>query len=190
MLKKIAVFCGSNKGLNSKYTQESTQLARALLKRNITLVYGGATIGLMRVLADEYFRQNGKLIGIMPGFLQDKNIFEEGLTEAISVQTMGERKEKMESMADGFIAMPGGYGTLDEIFEVLVSQQLDHHSKPIGLFNVSGYFNHLIEFLEHMVSEQFLKPENFQNLIISDQAEYLLDKMIVFKPVKAAKWIN
>ena len=190
MLKKIAVFCGSNKGLHSKYTRESTQLASALLKRDITLVYGGATVGLMSVLAEEYFRQKGKLIGIMPGFLQDKNIFEKGLTEAVSVQTMGERKEKMESLADGFIAMPGGYGTLDEIFEVLVSQQLEHHSKPIGLFNISGYFDHLIKFLKHTVSEQFLKSENFQNLIISDQAEELLNRMIDFKPLKAAKWIN
>jgi len=181
MIEKVAVFCGSNNGNKQAYVHGAKLLGMALLKRNITLVYGGATVGLMKVLANEFFKENGKLIGIMPEFLQRKNIFQKGLTESVTVQSMSERKEKMESLSDGFIAMPGGYGTLDEISEMMVLQQMGHFNKPIGIYNIEGYFDHFMSYIEHMVDNKFLQPESFKDLIISENANELLDKMISYK---------
>jgi uncharacterized protein (TIGR00730 family) len=190
MIKTICVFCGSSTGGNDQYREAAKLLARGLLDDGITLVYGGANVGLMRVLADTMLEGKGKVIGIMPRALVEKEVAHDNLTEMHIVEGMQERKAMMADLSDAFIALPGAYGTFDEIFEVLTWNQLGIVDKPIGLLNVDGYFDPMIAMLDHAVKEKFLRPEHRSILQIDSLYRPLLEKLNAFRPVVAQKWIE
>ncbi len=189
-MKSICVFCGSSSGNNLIYKREVALFGKLLAEQNITLVYGGGKVGLMGVIADSVLNHGGKCIGIMPKSLNDLEITHDNLTELFIVDTMQERKSMMAELSDGFIAIPGGFGTLDELSEALTYSQLRIYDKPIGLFNINGYFDHLLVFLDHMVNERFVREEHRENIIISDDAQQLLTKLNNYHPVHIDKWIK
>ncbi len=189
-MKSICVFCGSNSGSNSIYKEAAIQLARYLAGRNIKLVYGGGSIGLMGAISEAVLQQGGQVIGIIPKFLAEKELAQTNVTHLHIVDSMHERKALMAELSDGFIALPGGIGTLEELFEVYTWGQLGLHIKPCGLLNINGYYNHLISFLHHMVGEQFLKPINLDMLLIDQTPEGLLEKMAGYQSPKVNKWIE
>ena len=165
-------------------------LGKRLADENIALVYGGAKIGLMGAVADAVLKGGGKVTGVLPSFLRAKEIAHDGLTELIIVSSMHERKMKMNELCDGVIALPGGFGTLEELFEMLTWAQLGLHQKPIGLLNTNGFYNSLIEFINSMATKGFVKDINLQMLIISDDIDDLLDKMKRYKAPIVGKWIS
>src|ERR1700751_4781424 len=160
MMKSIAVFCGSSLGTEEIYAAQAKLLGQLFAKENIILVYGGAKYGLMGVIADEVLNNGGKVIGILPHFLRNREAAHERLSELILVDTMHERKIEMFELCDGIIALPGGFGTLDELFEIITWAQLGLHKKPIALLNVDGFYDSLIELIEKMVAKGFVKEEN------------------------------
>jgi len=188
-MKRICVYCGSSPGRLPEYAEAATALANELTSRDIGLVYGGASVGIMGVVADAVLGNGGEVIGIMPQSLVDKEIAHSGLTELKATDSMHERKAMMAELSDGFIALPGGIGTLEELFEVLTWSQLGFHQKPCALLNVNGYYDGLAQFLDHTVTEQFVKPEHRQTLLIEERPEQLLETMLAYQPVKAGKWI-
>jgi uncharacterized protein (TIGR00730 family) len=166
-------------------------LGELLAGRALGLVYGGGHIGLMGVLADAVLQGGGEVIGVIPQSLVDKELAYRGLTELRVVATMHERKALMADLADGFIALPGGFGTADELFEVLTWAQLGLHAKPIGLVNVEGFFNPLLAWLDHTVTEQLVRPEHRRLLLQADNAERLLDLVLAYRPAsETPKWID
>lgn len=179
-MKSICVFCGSSVGARKIYKETCDQLADAMVKRNIDLVYGGASIGLMGAIADAILARGGKVTGVIPEHLENFEISHHGLTDLVIAADMHERKAKMASLSDGFIALPGGIGTLEELIEIATWQQLSLHRKPTGLLNIDHYYDSLIEFLSHSVKEEFLKAQHLKNLLRSADAESLLDQMIYF----------
>ena len=189
-MKRITVFCGSSFGTEEIYTTQAILLGQTLAKRNIELVYGGANVGLMGAVADSVLNNGGKAIGVLPDFLRSKEIAHKQLTELILVDTMHERKTKMNDLCDGVIALPGGFGTLDELFEMLTWGQLGLHKKPIAILNVDGYYDALIAFIQTMVEKGLLKDVNQQMLLISDNIDTLLDKMENYVAPTVGKWIN
>lgn len=189
-MKRITVFCGSSSGTEEIFTTQATLLGETLAKRNIELVYGGANVGLMGAVADGILNNGGKAIGVLPNFLRSKEIAHKQLTELILVDTMHERKTKMNDLCDGVIALPGGFGTLDELFEMLTWVQLGLHKKPIAILNVDGYFDSLIVFVETMTVKGLLKEVNQQMLLVSDTIDDLLDKMENYVPPTVGKWID
>jgi uncharacterized protein (TIGR00730 family) len=189
-MKRITVFCGSSNGNEEKYMLQATLLGQILAKQNIELVYGGARVGLMGALADGVLSEGGKVIGVLPRFLQSREIAHDGLTELILVESMHERKTKMNELCDGVIAMPGGFGTLEEFFEMLTWAQLGLHKKPIAILNVDGFYNPLTTLVQTMVDKGFLKEENQQMLLISNNIDDLLVKMRNYIPPRVGKWIN
>lgn len=176
-LRSIGVFCGSSVGGDHAYTQAAWQLGDLLARQGITVVYGGAQIGLMGSVADAALAAGGQVIGVIPRLLMDKELGHHGLTELRVVDTMAERKEVMMALADAFIALPGGIGTLDELFEVWTTSQLGLQVKPCGLLNILGYFDHLLSFLDQAVSEGFLHPRHRTLLRLHDQPETLLEQL-------------
>lgn len=189
-MKSILVYCGSAKGNNSVYTEAAQRLGSVLAANKIQLIYGGGSIGLMGVVADTVMKNRGEVIGVIPKFLNVKEVGHGGLTSLIEVSSMHERKAKMEEMCDAAIALPGGYGTLDELFEILTWSQLGLHKKPIGILNVNGYFNGLIAQLDTMVKEGFLSPANRRLLIESDDVTELLNLLSDFRPESGTKWLE
>lgn len=189
-MKRITVFCGSSSGTEEIFTSKAILLGQTLAKRNIELVYGGANVGLMGAVADSVLNNGGKAIGVLPNFLRSKEIAHKQLTELILVDTMHERKTKMNDLCDGVIALPGGFGTLDELFEMLTWGQLGLHKKPIAILNVDGYFDALIVFTQTMVDKGLLKEVNQQMLLVSDSINDLLDKMENYVPPTVGKWID
>ena len=165
-------------------------LGKALAQRNIELVYGGANVGLMGAVADSVLKNDGKAIGVLPSFLRSKEIAHTQITELIFVETMHERKTKMNDLCDGVIALPGGFGTLDELFEMLTWGQLGLHKKPIAILNVGGYFDSLIAFTQTRVDKGLLKEANQQMLLVSDSIDDLLGKMENYVPPSVGKWID
>jgi len=187
-LKRICVFCGSSPGSNSKYAKSARKLGETLTASEITLIYGGSNIGLMGEIANSMIRRKGEVIGIIPQVLVEKEVAFNHLQDLRIVSSMHERKALMAELADGFISMPGGFGTLEETIEMLTWTQLGIHEKPIGLLNVEGYFDRLCEFIDHMVSEGFL-VQGFRDMILmDDKPDGLLDKMIQFSPPQIDKW--
>lgn len=166
-MKSIAVFCGSSEGASSLFKESAVKLGQELAKRQITLIYGGANVGLMGALADAVLEQGGQVIGILPFFLQKREIAHQGLTELIMVDSMHERKAKMAELADGFIALPGGPGTMEEYFEIFTWGQLGLHKKPCGLLNINHYFDPLVSMFDVMESEQFMQPK-YRSMVITD----------------------
>ncbi len=191
-IKSICVFCGSSSGSNPVYTQKAIALGKLFVEKNISLVYGGSNVGLMREIADTMLEAGGKVIGVMPHTLIDREVAHKGLTEFHVVSTMAERKAIMEKLSDAFIAMPGGVGTFDELFEMMSWNQLDIINKPVALFNVLGYYDLLLSFLEHSVDQRFMKPEHRINLISESDENILFDKIFNYEPVKVdgGKWIK
>jgi len=189
-MKKICVFCGSSSGNDPEYEEYARKMASAIFHNNMSLVYGGGSVGLMGVIADELLNLGGEVIGVIPGFLAEKEVDHKSLTQMITVDSMHERKQIMSELADAFIAMPGGYGTLEEIAEILTWAQLGLVQKPIGLLNVNGYYNHLVQLLDHMVASSFLKPENRNMLQLGTEPEELLSQMSKYVPVLTEKWMD
>jgi len=189
-LKKICVFCGSSSGNDLAITDMAVKLGEIFAARNITLVYGAAKIGVMGTIAKSVLDNNGKVIGIIPEFLKMKEVVHLGLSELKTTQNMHERKLKMQEASDGFIALPGGMGTLEELFEIITWLQLGLHKKPIGLLNVNGFYNDLINLLENMVRKGFLSIENYNLLLVDSSPIQLLKKMEEFKRPEVPKWLN
>ncbi|NKI18242.1 TIGR00730 family Rossman fold protein [Spongiibacter sp. KMU-166] len=176
-MQRICVYCGSGAGRRDDYRQAARRLASALVERNIGLVYGGASIGIMGELADAVIAEGGEVIGVIPQDLADREVAHAGLSELRVVATMHQRKQVMAELADGFIALPGGLGTLEELFEILTWAQLGYHRKPCALLNVAGYYDHLSAFLQHGVAEQFVSPAHARLLQIASDVPQLLATM-------------
>lgn len=181
-MKSLCVYCGASIGTAPAYADAARALAKSMVSRDIALIYGGGKVGLMGVIADEVMRQGGAATGVIPQALMDKEVGHRGLTQLHVVRDMHERKAMMAKLADGFIAMPGGIGTLEELFEVFTWSQLGFHDKPIGLLNVDGFYDGLIGFLRHVVKEGFLRTEQASLLIHEQNAETLVEQLRVFKP--------
>ena len=189
MKKYLAVYCGSSKGSNPIYVQQAKILGQEMVKRGIHLVYGAGNVGLMGIIADEILNLGGEAIGVIPQHLVDKEVAHSKLTELIVTDTMHERKAIMAGRSDGFIAMPGGIGTLEEVVEVMTWTQLGLHQKPIAFFNVEGFYSKLFHFFEHMIDEKLLKPEPINELILENDAGKLLDGIESHTPSYTPKWL-
>ena len=187
-MNRICVFCGSSPYSNSKYFETAKDLANLLVKHKIGLVYGGSNIGTMKVIADTVLEAGGEAVGIMPQVLVDKEIAHPGLTELHIVDSMHERKALMAELADGFIALPGGIGTLEELFEILAWALLEIHKKPCGILNAHQYYDKLMDFLNHAAAEHFIKAEHHAILIMEKAPEILLQKMNGYRAPKVKKW--
>ena len=189
-MKRVTVFCGSSFGTDEIYKTQAILLGNKLAEENIGLVYGGANVGLMGAVADGVLEKGGEVFGVLPNFLRSKEIAHNHLTELFLVETMHERKTKMNELCDGVIALPGGFGTLEEFFEMLTWAQLGLHKKPIAILNIDGFYDSLITFIQTTVDKGFLKQVNQDMLIISDNIEELLDKMKNYEAPTVGKWIT
>ncbi|WP_261512720.1 LOG family protein [Chryseobacterium paludis] len=190
MIKRLTVFCGSSFGTDSIYEEQAYLLGKRLADEQIGLVYGGSKTGLMGTIANGVMENGGEAIGILPHFLQGKEIAHKSLTDLILVETMHERKTKMNELSDGVIALPGGYGTLEELFEMMTWAQLGLHQKPIALLNINGFYDDLLKMSQTMVEKGFLKEANQKMLIVDDQIDSLLNKMKNYQAPKVEKWIS
>ena len=189
-LSSVAVFCGSSEGNDTTVISEATKLGETLAHKGITLVYGAAKIGVMGKVAQGALKNKGKVIGVIPEFLKKKEVVHLGLHKLVTTKNMHQRKLKMHELSDGFIALPGGIGTLEELFEIYTWAQLGLHEKPIGLLNINGFYDDLIKMLETMVVKGFMKMENLEILIVDSNTESLLDKMGQYKPNRVPKWLK
>ncbi|MFN0075003.1 MAG: TIGR00730 family Rossman fold protein [Prosthecobacter sp.] len=189
-LKRIAVYCGSNPGLNSAHKVATLALGDDLARQGVGIVYGGGNVGLMGALADAALAAGGEVIGVIPASLMAKELGHGGVTQLHVVGTMHERKQLMVDLSDGFIALPGGFGTLDELFETLTWLQLGFHDKPVGLLNVGGFFDGLVDFIHHMCQTGFLKPEHEQCVLVESSHARLLERMRAFQPPQLGKWME
>ena len=189
-MKKICIFCGSSMGFDPIYREKAAELGRVLADNNCELLYGGGNVGLMKVIADVMMARHCKVLGTITQHLLDMRVGHPEIDELIVVETMSERKKILEDMADAFIAMPGGVGTMDELFEVIVLSQLRVFDKPVALFNVNGYYDDIIRFLAHATKEGFIHGEHVNNIIVSDDPKILLERIENFKPVQITKWVH
>jgi uncharacterized protein (TIGR00730 family) len=188
-MKRITVFCGSSSGKDGTFEKDAFKLGETLASRKIGLVYGGTNIGLMAAVANGSLSKGGEVTGVLPVFIKNRGIAHKNLTELILVDTMHERKTKMNELSDGVIALPGGFGTLEEFFEMLTWGQLGLHRKPSGIFNINGFYDSLNDLTQKMVNEGFLKEENRKMLLISNDIENLLDQMENYLVPNVNKWI-
>jgi uncharacterized protein (TIGR00730 family) len=189
-MKRVCVFAGSSLGARPSYREGAEALGRALARRGIDVVFGGGRVGLMGALADAALGANGQVIGVIPAALEAKELGHLGVTELRVVKSMHERKAMMADLSDGFIALPGGWGTLDELFEILTWGQLGLHAKPCSVLNVDGYFDGLLSFLRHLVDERFVRPENGAMLTVATSPDALLDLMESYTAPRVEKWIG
>lgn len=189
-MKRVCVFCGSNKGVRPAYIVAAQSLAQSLVNRNIGLVYGGGNIGLMGVIADEMLAQGGEVVGVIPHSLVQREVAHQHLTKQHIVNTMHERKALMAELSDGFIAMPGGMGTFDEFCEILTWAQLGIHQKPCGVLNVENYFTPLLAMFDHAVTEGFLRDSHRRLVLESATPDHLLDAFAAFQPQYTQKWLD
>jgi len=189
-MKRVTVFCGSSFGTEEIYKSQANLLGKTLAEYQIELVYGGANVGLMGAVCDGVLDNGGKAIGVLPNFLKSKEIAHKNLTELILVETMHERKTKMNELCDGVIALPGGFGTLEEFFEMLTWAQLGLHKKPIAILNTAGFYDSLITFIQNMVDKGFLKEVNRDMVLVSDDVDELLEMMKNYVAPDVAKWID
>ena len=189
-MRTICIFCGSSKGIDPIYVEATKNLAKVFLNNEIDLVYGGADIGLMKVAADTVLEGGGKVVGVMPRDLADREIAHKGISEMFIVDSMAERKRKMAETSDAFIMLPGGVGTLDEFFEMMSWNQLGYMKKPLGIFNIKGFFDHLLEFISHATNEKFLRDEHQENIICETDPEILIHKMINFTFAEPVEWVE
>ncbi|HVP27660.1 MAG TPA: TIGR00730 family Rossman fold protein [Myxococcota bacterium] len=189
-MKRICVFCGSSPGRDPRYAAAARELGHALALRGLGLVYGGASVGLMGIVADAALAAGGEAIGVLPAALARKEIAHPGLSELRLVDSMHERKAQMVELSDGFVALPGGVGTLEEFFEVLTWAQLGLHAKPCGLLDVAGYWRDLERFLDHAVRERFVKEKHRRLVLVDDDPRRLLDAFAGYAPELEEKWID
>ncbi len=189
-LKKIVVFCGSSLGYSPIYKEAAVTLGNYFVENKISLVYGGGKIGMMGMLADTILAQNGEVIGVIPKLLEKEEVVHAGVEEMIVCKKMSERKVIMSKLVDGYITLPGGFGTLDELFEALTLGQLQIEQKPIGLLNVNGFFNAVLLQLDKMVEEGYLKPAGRNLLLVATSVKELMQKMDAYKAPKIAPIIN
>jgi uncharacterized protein (TIGR00730 family) len=189
-MKRICVFAGSSPGARAEYTDAARDLAQALIARHLGLVYGGGDVGLMGVIADTVLELGGDVVGVIPRALVDREVAHHRLTELRVVASMHDRKAQMEELSDGFVVLPGGFGTLEESLEILTWSQLGIHSKPCGLLNVVGYYDTLLQFLDQTVDAEFLKPENRNLVLVDGSASDLLDQFEKYDPPKVRKWVD
>jgi uncharacterized protein (TIGR00730 family) len=189
-LERICVFCGSSSGGRAEYRAAAQAVGQFLAERGIGLVYGGGKVGLMGAMADAALAAGGSVIGVIPEVLFDKEIGHTGLTQMHVVRNLHERKAMMADLSDGFVALPGGLGTLEEFCEVITWSQLSLHQKPCGFLNVAGYWNLMVEMFDHAVREEFLKSENRGIVLADEDIGALLVKMRAWRPSGAAKWIG
>jgi uncharacterized protein (TIGR00730 family) len=189
-MKRITVFCGSNKGVRPEFAAAAQILGALLAREKIDLVYGGGMVGLMGIVADAVLQHGGHVIGVIPEKLVIKEVVHEKLPDLRVVKNMHERKALMAELADGFIALPGGYGTFEELFEVLAWSQLGWHGKPIGLLNCAGFFNPLLEFLDQTRDQGFIRPQHRELVLAADEADEILRRMKTFQPPNEVKWVR
>ena len=183
-MKSLCIYCGSSPGASPLYAAAARRLAQEMVADNIALVYGGAHVGLMGIIADEVLRLGGDATGVIPKALREKEVGHQGLTRLHIVKDMHERKALMAELSDGFIAMPGGIGTLEELFEVFTWSQLGIHDKPIGLLNVNGFYDGLIGFVQHLVNERFLKEEQARIIMVESDETALIERFKSYQPSK------
>ncbi|SAI50824.1 lysine decarboxylase [Bordetella ansorpii] len=188
-LKNICVYCGSNSGRQPVYLEQAQAFGRELVRRGLGLVYGGASVGIMGAVADAVLAEGGRVLGIIPESLVRKELAHHGLTELRVVQSMHERKTLMAQESDGFVALPGGAGTLEEIFETWTWAQLGMHAKPCGLLNIAGYYDQLASFLDHTVDEAFVREQHRAMLTIESDPAALLDRFAAYSAPTVSKWI-
>ena len=189
-MNSVCVFCGSSPGNDPAYAEAAGRLGRTLAERGTTLVYGGGHVGLMGVVADAALGAGGEVIGVMPKSLVDREIGHTGLTKLHVVRSMHERKAVMSELSEGFIALPGGNGTLEEFFEVLTWAQLGEHAKPCGLLNVAGYYDPLLAVFDQMVYRAFLKEEHRELVLVEEDPTSLLERFGSYEPPRTIKWID
>jgi uncharacterized protein (TIGR00730 family) len=189
-MRRICVFCGSSPGASPAYAEAARQLGRLLAQRGLGLVYGGGNVGLMGILADAVLAEGGEVIGVIPHSLMAREVGHSGLTDLRVVGTMHERKALMADLSDGFIALPGGIGTLDEWFEIWTWAQLGLHAKPCGLLDVQNYYSPLLAFLDHMVQERFLRDTHRSFVLVDTDPSLRLDRMAAHNPPAVEKWID
>ena len=189
-MKSIVVFCGASMSNDSILNMKAIEFGKLLAFKNIQLVYGGAKIGLMGNIANGVLENRGKVIGVIPDFLTSKEVVHESLTELIITETMHERKLKMHEISDGIVALPGGFGTLEELFEMLSWAQLGLHKKPIGVLNINGFYDDLLSFIEVMIEKELLKPSYKKLVLVANNADELLEKMNNFIPLPTPAWVN
>ncbi|MBD2078851.1 TIGR00730 family Rossman fold protein [Leptolyngbya sp. FACHB-17] len=189
-MRSICVFCGSSMGQNPDYEKAAVELGTAIGDRGINLVYGGSHLGLMGAVADAALAAGGEVFGIIPEFLASKELAHQGLTRLETVESMHDRKARMVELSDAFIALPGGYGTLEEFCEVLTWAQLGLHQKPQGLLNVAGYYNSLLQFFDQAVAEKLVRPIHRALVIEATEPEVLLDRLSAYQPQNVDKWIK
>ncbi len=187
---KVCVFCGSSMGNDVRYQEAAAQLGEVLAQNDCTLYYGGASVGLMKIIADKMLERNKEVVGIIPKLICDMEIAHEGVSKMIETESMSERKLLLINESDAFIAMPGGFGTLDELFEIVVLNQLRIADKPVALYNTLNYFDKLIEFIDHAVSQGFIRKEHRDNLIVSDNPETLFKELDRHKSIEINQWIE
>ena len=190
ILTSLCVYCGSSSGRIDAYAAAARALAQAMVERGIGLVYGGASVGIMGTVADEVLRLGGKAVGVIPEALMRKELAHAGLTELHVTPSMHARKTLMAELADGFVALPGGIGTMEEMFEIWTWGQLGLHRKPCGLLNVAGYYDSLIAFLDHAADEHFVRPDQRRMLVVESVPTVLLDHLAAYAPPELSKWVG
>jgi uncharacterized protein (TIGR00730 family) len=189
-LRRVCVFCGSSFGARPSYEAAARTLGQILPARGLELVYGGGNVGLMGALADSAMATGGKVIGVIPDHLERREVAHRGVTELRVVDSMHTRKALFEELSDGFVALPGGLGTYEELFEILTWGQLGLHTKPVGLLDVDDFYAPLHTFLDHAVDQRFVRPEHRSMLLIDDDPERLLDRMEAWEPPTVEKWLD
>ncbi len=189
-MQSIVVFCGSSEGVDPFIVEQAYQLGKTMALQRIRLIYGAAKIGLMGKVAQGAMEHQGTVIGVIPEFLMKKEVVHTDIDELIITHNMHERKLKMHELSEGIIALPGGYGTLEELFEMITWGQLGLHQKPIGVLNTKGFYDHLLVQLGHMVSQGLLKQQNFDMLLVEDDIAMLLERMRAYQPIAVPKWIH
>lgn len=190
MIVRICVFCGSNAGRTPAYLEAARAFGAAVADAGYGLVYGGASVGLMGAVADAAMARGGEVIGVIPRSLVDREISHKGLSDLRVVGSMHERKAMMSELSDAFVALPGGIGTLEELFEVWTWAQLGHHAKPCGLLNIAGFYDGLSGFLDHIVAESFVQPEHRRMLIVESEPQTMLSAIAGYQPPTVSKWIG
>jgi uncharacterized protein (TIGR00730 family) len=189
-MKRVCIYCGSSPGSLPEYAAAARHCGLVLAQRGLAVVYGGGNVGLMGMVADAALAAGGEVIGVIPRRMIARELAHGGVSSLIAVDSMHERKQKMADLADAFIALPGGIGTMEEMFEALTWLQLDLHQKPVGLLNIAGYYNALLDFMAHMRSQRFIKPEHFESLIVESTIEGLLGRFACYQHLPLGKWID
>ena len=189
-MKRVCVYCGSSHGASPRYAEAARAFGGLLAKRGIGLVYGGGRVGLMGEVADAALAAGGEVIGVIPGILREREVDHRGLTELLVVDTMHTRKAKMAELSDGFVALPGGVGTMEELFEAWTWTQLGGQDKPVGLLDVDGFYGPLVRFLDHLVEERFVRPEHRTILQVATSPEDMLARLESWRPLPTPKWVT